>query len=144
MAGRVNDVAPTVASVLGLDAPERSSGRVLATGTFQHVVYVFIDGLGYRRYQAVANQGIMPFLNSLGEPIVALSVYPSVTKVSSAAMLTGAMPQENGVRDSSTRSTETETILDVLAAAGRSSIAVEGDALAFNMPNTEIVLSGGS
>jgi len=84
----------------------------------------------------------MPFLDSLGPPLTALTVYPSVTKVASAAMLTGAMPKENGVRDTSQRKTDVETILDVLSAEGRSCIAVEGDGLAFNMPNAEVILSG--
>jgi len=142
VSARVYDIAPTVAVALGLEPPERSTGGVLVDGRHAHVLYIFVDGLSLRRYRAVGQDDAMPYLTSLGEPRVALSVYPSVTKVSSAAMLTGAPPQDNGVRDRSTRKTDVETILDVIAAAGLSSIAVEGDALSFNMPNTELVLSG--
>ena len=142
VSARVYDVAPSVAVALGLEPPERATGGVLADGRHAHVLYIFIDGLSLRRYRAVGQGGAMPYLSSLGEPRVALSVFPSVTKVSSAAMLTGAPPQDNGVRDRSTRKTDVETILDIIAASGRTSVSVEGDALSFNMPNTELVLSG--
>ena len=142
VAASITDIAPTVAGALGVRSPNKSGGRALTTATARHVVYLFLDGLGYRRYQETRDQGVMPFLDSLGPPLTALTVYPSVTKVASAAMLTGAMPKENGVRDTSQRKTDVETILDVLSAEGRSCIAVEGDGLAFNMPNAEVILSG--
>ena len=142
VAASITDIAPTVAGALGVRPPQRSGGRALTTATARHVVYLFLDGLGYRRYQEIRGLGVMPFLDGLGQPLIALTVYPSVTKVASAAMLTGAMPGENGVRDSSQRQTDVETILDVLSAEGRSCVVVEGDGVPFNMPNAETILSG--
>ena len=136
------DLAPTVANALGVDRPELTTGHPLGDYPADRVVFIFLDGFGYLRYQEIKDEGIAPFLDSLGIPMLALSVYPSITKAATAAMITGTTPERNGVRDRSKRATKAETILDTLARANKTSIAVEGDALAFNMPNAEIILSG--
>jgi len=138
----ITDVAPAVTRALGIAAPALATGSALDAPTAEHVVFIFLDGLGYRRYLEGRPRALTPFLDSLGEPHIARTFYPSVTRVSTAAFITGAPPAENDVRDRSTRNTEVETIFDVLTAQGRSSIAVEGDSLAFNLRNTETVLSG--
>jgi hypothetical protein len=143
----VIDVAPTIAHALGLPAPSSASGASLLTGSYaatraDRAVFIFLDGLGYRHYQAVRGDGVTPFLDSLGQPHLALTVYPSITRAASAAFLTGAPPAVNGVRDRNTRDTGAETLFDVIAANGLTSSAVEGEALSFNLRNTEIILSG--
>jgi hypothetical protein len=143
----VIDVAPTIAHALGLPAPSSASGASLLTGSYaatqaERAVFIFLDGLGYRHYQAVRGDGVTPFLDSLGQPHLALTVYPSITRAASAVFLTGAPPAVNGVRDRSTRDTAVETLLDVIAANGLTSIAVEGEGLSFNLRNTEVILSG--
>jgi predicted AlkP superfamily pyrophosphatase or phosphodiesterase len=110
--------------------------------TADRVALIFVDGLGYLRYRELAEGGLVPHLDALGEPLVGLSVYPPSTVVASAALLTGAPPQANGVRERRTRNTEAETLFDVAADAGLSVVAVEGDALSFNLRNAEIRLSG--
>ena len=57
-------------------------------------------------------------------------------------MLTGAPPAVNGAALRGTRTTEMETLFDVAAQAGLHVIAVEGNALAFNLRNADITLSG--
>jgi len=136
------DVAPTVAASLGLAAPAHAEGRALVSAQGDRVVLIVLDGLGYRRYQLARSEGQMSFLASLGEPLMSLTVYPSITKVASAGMITGASPSRSGVRDRNTRSTESETIFDVLARAGREGVAVEGADLAFNLRNARVNLSG--
>jgi predicted AlkP superfamily pyrophosphatase or phosphodiesterase len=73
---------------------------------------------------------------------VALTVYPPSTSVASAALLTGAPPEANGVDRRGIRKTEAETLFDAASAAGLDVAAVEGDALAFNLRNAEMQLSG--
>jgi hypothetical protein len=136
------DVAPTLSANLGLAAPADSEGRLLVNTQEARAVLVILDGLGFRRYQQARAEGQMPFLGSLGQPLVALTVYPSTTKVATAAMITGASPMRNGVSERGPRSTESETIFDVVAGAGRSGVAVEGSDLAFNLRNAQIILSG--
>ena len=141
------DIAPTVSAVLGLPAPASATGRALtlvAGGGVapRHVALIFLDGFGYIRYIEALEAGLIPHLSALDPPALGLAAYPPATSVSSAALLTGAPPDVNGVVTRGIRTTDIETIFDVVAAAGLRSVAVEGNALAFNLRNTEVILSG--
>jgi predicted AlkP superfamily pyrophosphatase or phosphodiesterase len=74
--------------------------------------------------------------------LVGLTAYPPSTRVGTAALLTGASPEVNGVDSRRVRSTNIETLFDVAAAAGLNVVAVEGEALAFNLRNADAHLSG--
>ncbi len=143
---KITDVAPTAAAALGLAPPSTATGRALpvAGGAMgvDHVLLLFLDGFGYVRYAEAAEAGLIPNLASLGAPMVGLTVYPPNTQVGSAALLTGAPPQVNGVEQRGIRQTELETLFDVATRAGLQVFAVEGNALAFNLRNTEMTLSG--
>jgi len=142
----ITDVAPTAAAALGLDRPAASTGQPLSMPGgnvgVDHVLLLFLDGFGYVRYSEALVAGLIPNLAALGEPLVGLTVYPPCTSVASAAVLTGAPPQANGVDQRGIRKTETETLFDVATEAGLGVVAVEGDALAFNLRNAEMTLSG--
>jgi hypothetical protein len=139
---RITDIAPTVAAVLGLPAPAEATGSALAAPAASHALLLFLDGFGYLRYTEARDAGLIPNLAALPEPLLGLTEYPPSTRVGTAALLTGAPPQVNGVDGRSTRSTEVETLFDVAAAAGREVVAVEGEALAFNLRGAEVQLSG--
>ncbi len=139
---QIIDLAPTAAAALGLPAPAKATGDVLTDIAADHVLLLFLDGFGYARYTEALADGLIPNLAALPAPQRALTVYPPCTSVASAAILTGAEPGNNGVAQRGIRTTDTETLLDVAAAAGLSVEAVEGNALAFNMRNAEIDLSG--
>ncbi len=139
---QITDLAPTAAAALGLPAPAKATGDVLTDNKADHVLLLFLDGFGYVRTTEALADGLIPTLAALPEPQRALTVYPPATSVASAAILTGAEPGVNGVDRRGIRTTETETLLDVAAEAGLSVEAVEGNALAFNMRNAEIDLSG--
>lgn len=138
----LTDIAPTAAAALGLPTPAQATGRALTQEPAQHVVLIFLDAFGYLRYLSARDAGLIPHLSALGEPQMGLAVYPPCTAVGSAAILTGAPPEVNGVVDRGIRMTEAETLFDVAAAAGLRGVAVEGDALAFNMRNADLTLSG--
>lgn len=138
----ITDLAPTAAAALGLAAPARATGQALATGAAGHVLLLYLDGLGYVRYQEALKQGLVPSLAALPGPLVGLTAYPPSTTVATAALLTGAPPEVNGVNRAGVRKTEVQTLFDVAAAAGRRVVAVEGGSLAFNLPNAQIQLSG--
>ncbi len=140
--GAIIDLAPTVAGALGVSSPAKTTGRALGAYESDHAVMIFLDGFGYRQYVARRDTGITPFLDSLQGPRLAQTVYPSITRASTAAMITGTTPDINGVRARNQRSTDVQTIFDTVSEAGLVSAAVEGDALAFNMPGTEVILSG--
>ena len=139
---QITDIAPTVAAALGLPAPAQATGRSLEAPVTEHVLLLFLDGFGYIRYEEASGDGLIPNLAKLGEPLVGLTVYPPSTSVATAALLTGAPPQVNGVDRRGIRKTEAETLFDVTAAAGLRVEAVEGEALAFNLRNAEMRLSG--
>ncbi len=137
------DVAPTAAAALGLPAPAEATGQALPVPRSDHVLIVLLDGFGYVRYQEALERGEAPFLTSLEPPRRGITVYPPVTVVAMGSLLTGAPPEVHGVtRRSLGRTTETETIFDVAAEAGLRVVAVEGDAVVFNLRNAELLLSG--
>lgn len=138
----ITDLAATAASALGLHPPAQSIGRVLDPRQASSLTLIFLDGFGYVRYEEASSAGLIPNLSALGEPLLGLTAYPPSTKVGTAALLTGAPPEVNGVDGRSTRQTEVETLFDVAAAAGLEVVSVEGEALSFNLRNTEIRLSG--
>jgi hypothetical protein len=153
----ITDIAPTVAAALGLPSPAQATGQALeaplaspSTGLrTSHVLLLFLDGFGYVRYAEARDAGLIPNLAALGEPLLGLTVYPPCTSVASAALLTGAPPWVNGVDQRGIRKTEAETLFDVASAAGRlrsetlpNVVAVEGNALAFNLRNSAMQLSG--
>jgi hypothetical protein len=139
---RITDLAPTVAAALGLPAPAQATGRALQVPRADHVLLLFLDGFGHLRYTEALASELIPNLAALPEPLLGLTEYPPSTRVGTAALLTGAPPQVNGVDGRSVRSTDVETLFDVAAAAGLKVVAVEGEALAFNLRNAELQLSG--
>jgi hypothetical protein len=140
--GRIIDIAPTVAAALGLPAPKQASGTVLEAPTASQAMLLFLDGFGYVRVTEAREAGLIPNIAGLPKPLLGLTEYPPCTRVGTAAMLTGAPPQVNGVDGRSLRSTEVETLFDVAAANGLEVVAVEGEALAFNLRGAEAQLSG--
>jgi len=138
----IADIAPTVAAALGIPAPAQATGQALATPPAKHALLIFLDAFGYVRYTEAMNDGLIPYLATLDAPLVALTVYPPSTAVASASLLTGAPPTVNGVNQRGIRKTEVETLFDVASGAGLRIVAVEGDALSFNLRNAELELSG--
>ncbi len=138
---RITDIAPTVLSALGVNRGDMS-GKVFIDEEFEHVVLVLLDGLGYTKFEQSEEAGLAKNLAKSEKIEKGLTVYPPRTTVASAAIMTGLFPAENGVYETGIRKTDTATIFDLIKAAGLKSIAIEGDSLAFNMRNTEVILSG--
>jgi hypothetical protein len=139
---RLIDLAPTVAAALGLPVPAQATGQALQVPQSHRVLLLFLDGFGYLRYTQALDAGLIPNLAALPETWLGLTEYPPSTRVGTAALLTGAPPQINGVDGRSVRNTDVETLFDVAHAAGLDVVAVEGEALAFNLRNAETQLSG--
>jgi len=137
----ITNIPPTVLSAL--DLPHESMPEeVLITDTYDHVVMIFLDGFGFRKFQYAVEKGLINFQENAELIKQAITVYPPRTITGSAAVVTGLLPKENGVDRSGIRKTEATTIFDVAAENGISSIAIEGESLAFNLRNTELKLSG--
>ena len=138
----ITDIAPTVSAALGLPAPSQSTGLALDESTAGHVMLLFLDGFGYPRYVEARDAGLIPNLSALSAPLLGLTEYPPSTRVGTAALLTGAGSKINGVDGRRVRNTELETLFDIASNAGLDVVAVEGDALSFNLRGADIQLSG--
>jgi hypothetical protein len=136
------DLAATASQALGLRPPEYSEGQALDVPHVDHVLLLFLDGFGYRRYEQALVDDLIPNLASLPDPLIAITTYPPITTASSASLLTGAPPDVHGVVHYGIRQTEIETLLDVASQSGLDVKAIEGAALAFRLRGAELQLSG--
>lgn len=138
----ITDLAATAASALNLSPPEISTGSPLVEGQTDAVLMIFLDAFGYLRYSEAKQAGLIPTLSALDPPRIGLTTYPPITTVSTASLLTGTDPWNHGVETRGIRKTDQETILDRAAAAGLDVLAVEGDALSFQLRGADFDLSG--
>jgi len=138
------DIAPTVASALGLPALPDSQGklRISVSDESEHAVMILLDGLQYAALENAINEGKLPFFESLGTPKKGMTIYPPITLSASAAILTGTPPQINGVYGYGYRDTTQTTLFDLAVGEGKRVAAIEGASLPFNLRNAETTLSG--
>jgi hypothetical protein len=138
----IMDIAPTIASSLGLPELPDAIGEVHTSFKAHHGVMILLDGTQYATMQTLISEGYLPFLQSIGEIQQGLTIYPPVTVASSASLLTGAPPKITKVYGHGYRSTETTTLFDIATEAGLSVTAIEGASLPFNLRNADTILSG--
>jgi len=138
----ITDIAPSAASALGIPAPGIAAGRSLTDQTADQVLLLFLDGFGYLRYEEALEAGLIPELAQLDPPLVGVTTYPPITTVSTASLLTGAEPPVHGVDKRGIRKTDYETLLESATEAGLKVVAVEGEALAFQLKGADFQLSG--
>lgn len=138
---RIQDITATTAQALDLEM-EGLHGAALYSETYKHVALIFLDGFSYKTYEQASSESLIPNIESNAVVLKAVSVYPPRTTTASAAVLTGLTPNENGVNKSGIRNTEARTIFDAAMEKGLTSIAIEGESLAFNLRNATSLLSG--
>jgi len=138
----ITDIGPTMAAALGLPELPQASGNVVQETSADFGVLILMDGVQYQKMNALIESGELPFLSSIQEHInQGLTVYPPVTVAASAALLTGAPPQVNGVYGHGYRSTELTMLFDLAVQEGKTVIAIEGSSLPFNLRNAETTIS---
>ena len=115
---RLIDMTPTIAGALGISSPQGTQGHALGAFSTQQVILITIDGLSYLAYEGVRDQDVTPLLDSLAVPKLMLSSYPSTSEAAIAALLRGADT------DKTQDAAASETLFDVLAAAGKTGVAV--------------------
>jgi hypothetical protein len=115
------DVAPTVCSALGLHGA--FDGSDVCHVNASRVVVIYVDGLGWYRYSLARPS--MSNLSSL-EPVPACCVYPSVSNVNGAAMLTGACPERSGIDRWENRTMLTDDAIDLALRNGVSAAWIDG------------------
>jgi hypothetical protein len=136
------DLAPTVLSSLSLPRiPETRNPTIFSKRT-THVVLILLDAFGYQDILKAELQGLIPNLLGLSKPMMGLTVYPPVTSVVTAALITGVEPEVNGVDQSGIRSTKTMTLFDQLRSNQKQFTVIEGNSLYLtNLKAEDLVLS---
>ena len=105
----------------------------------ERVLLIYIDGLGYERFCDAATAGEVPNLAALTLEKCA-SVYPTITPVNYAAMVSGLPPAENGVDRRGVHALICETIFSDAAAHALTAFAAEGDSQILALPGAELEL----
>jgi hypothetical protein len=115
------DVAPTAGEALGLKGDfDGTSGR---QGNASQVVVLYVDALGWQRYEWATP--VMSNLSSLG-PSAACDVYPSISNVNAAALITGVMPERSGVDRWERRTMIADNLIDIALRNGVSAAWIDG------------------
>ena len=106
----------------------------------ERVMIIYVDGLGLDAYLRAVEAGLVPNLAALDQGFCA-AVYPTITPVNYAAMVTGEPPKTNGVTGRGIHQISCETIFDRAAAKGLRSYVSEGDTQILALPGAELELS---
>lgn len=128
----VLDVAPTACYALGINGS--FDGRSIYQANTSRIVILYIDALGWDRYAWA--RPVMDNISSLGEPEKACSVYPSISNVNAAAMLTGVMPERSGIDRWENRTLLTDDAISMALGNGVSAAWIDG-------PSPPVLLSRG-
>lgn len=124
------DIAPTATSPLGVRGA--FEGRALFSGEAPAVIVLYIDSLGWYRYARLGRA--MPNLSRLGEPYLATSVYPSISNVNGAAMLTGVSPELSGVDRWENRTMRVDDAVGLARRQGVSAAWIDGPVPPVSLP----------
>jgi hypothetical protein len=138
---QITNIPPTVLSALGIQQNVMPD-KTLIDEEYEHVVLIFLDGFGFEKFKYALEKGLIDFVGDSDRVLQAVSVYPPRTITGTAAVITGLLPKENGVDRGGIRKTNSTTIFDIASENGITSTAIEGESLAFNLRNTEVILSG--
>jgi hypothetical protein len=113
---------PPLESIVGI------YGKVLASiNRNNNVLIIYIDGLGYEIYKNSMSSGTIPYIASLNPGAEALTVYPSITDVTFASMVTGETPKYTGIHSREKIPLSVPTIFDIASEKGKSSMVLEGN-----------------
>jgi hypothetical protein len=117
------DVAPSI--LYAMDAGGREDLIHVRSG---RVVLFYLDAFGYERYLDARQRGLINNISSIGEPVKAVCVYPSITQNNAKAMATGLAPDL--VRgDFRSYLPYNDTVLDILERKGLEAVWVDGNSI---------------
>lgn len=114
------EVYSSILYALGAGGEEK-----LIHGHTDCVVLFYIDGVGYQRLLDGEAGGLTYNISSLGNPIQAINVYPSISRVNSKSLVTGKSPD---IISGNFRSMmpDNQTIFDILSSKGIRAIWIDG------------------
>ena len=91
------------------------------------VLIIYIDGLGYELYEKAINLDKIPYIASFEKVEKALTVYPPITDVTFASMVTGETPKYTGIHSREKRPLTVDTIFDITTEQNMDSKVIEGN-----------------
>jgi len=110
--------------------------KFLASG--DRVLIIFLDGFGYLRYEISKREEIIPYISSLGELKKGVTVFPPITPVAYAAIVTGKTPAETGIKKRGDGPLKVPTIFHWAEEIGKKTLVLEGNQHFFDLPGEVI------
>lgn len=114
----------TDAPALCITETQRDALHILERG--EPVLIIELDGWGWMMQQQADAGGHTPFLSALDRQ-QAIAVYPTISPVGLASILTGATPDAHGIHDRNTREFEGVDLFAQAAERGLKALYVEGE-----------------
>lgn len=93
----------------------------------KQVLIIYIDGLGYGLYEQALESGKIPFIATLDKGEKAITVFPPITDVTFASMVTGETPKYTGIHNRDKKPMKVDSVFDIATRSGKSSKVIEGD-----------------
>lgn len=93
----------------------------------KNALIIYIDGLGYELYEKAINLDKIPYMASLNKGEKALTVYPPITDVAFASMVTGETPKYTNIHSREKKPMGVDTLFDEVAKKGMKSKVIEGN-----------------
>ncbi|MDY6827281.1 MAG: alkaline phosphatase family protein [Bacillota bacterium] len=90
------------------------------------VLVLMLDGFSYPLYEKAAEEQLAPNIMSGADVKKTISVFPPITPCGLTAMLTGKLPDENGVRSRDDRVPKVPSLLESLDERGKKGIIISG------------------
>ncbi len=138
-AGRSVPLAGVVVDPPGVRVTDLFGEALDLVAEGRRVLAVMIDGIGHLQFAAAVEQGIVPAMAS-GDAVTALTVYPPITPVATAAMLTGRTPDQTGVQSRGSRQIQAPTVFDRLREAGKRGVFIQGSVSTLDL-GEELILN---
>ena len=100
---------------------------LLSISEGRKVLLIYIDGLGYSLYEKALDEGIIPFISAFDKGEKAITVYPPITDVTFASMVTGETPKYTGIHNRDKKLLMVESVFGIAKRFGKGSKVIEGD-----------------
>jgi hypothetical protein len=104
----------------------------------RRVLILFLDGFGYGKYLQAKAQGLLPNISGLAQARKAMTVFPPITPVAFAAMVTGVTPDQTGVKNRSDHNINCPSIFEFASEKGKKALLIEGNSQIINIKNETI------
>lgn len=93
----------------------------------QPVMILYLDGLGYEKFLQAREKGLVPHVEIFQDVQKGVTVFPPISPVAYAAMVTGKNPRETGVKQRGNGIVECPSIFDFAHKMGKKTLIVEGN-----------------